>query len=159
MIVEKSTNSDFQIVYAKPNLVIEPGTFQGTEQELAKLIARQVETYPETFDMDAFIDGYYLEDKVHSDEPDFEDRKAELEKKDPSICGTTLCIAGYAQLFADGEINEKVIRRGAELLGLHEGTQLFFTSTRVGKVLLDHLAEGTYEEDMTWRVSRDIDNY
>lgn len=147
MIVEKSVGS-FEIHYVTPNLVIEPGTFKGTERELAKVIQRQVETYPETFDMGAFIDGYSGKDRVDSDHPAFEQLKAELEKKDPNVCGTTLCIAGYAQLFADGHIDHTVTRRGAELLGLQEGTQLFFTGDEVGKCLLDHLAEGTYNEDM-----------
>lgn len=158
MIVEKS-NGSFEIHYVKPNLVIEPGTFRGTEQELAQAIQRQVETYPETFDMGAFIDGSSGEDNVWSDHPEFEERKAELEKKDPNVCGTTLCIAGYAQLFADGEITKDVLRRGEALLGLNEGTQLFFTSNAAGKVLLDHLAKGTYEEDLVWSVSREMDNY
>lgn len=159
MIVEKSSSSTCEIYYATPNLVIEPGTFKGTEQELAEVIKRQVETYPETFHMGGFIDGYSGEDSVSSNHPKFEERKAELEKKDPNVCGTTLCIAGYAQLFADGEITKDVLRRGEALLGLNEGTQLFFTSNAAGKVLLDHLAKGTYEEDLVWSVSREMDNY
>lgn len=153
MIVEKGNTCSF--FYATPQLVIEPGTFKGNERELAALIERQVETYPETFDMGGFIDGGG--DSVYSGHPYFEQEKAELEKKDPTACGTTLCIAGYAQLFVDGEITGSVVRRGAELLGLYDGTQLFYTNNDTGKRLLSHLVDGTYDESMAYQWDEDED--
>lgn len=149
LLIEESDNIFIgagQLIYfARPQLIMEPGTFEGTEQELAAVIQRQIETYPETFDMGSYIDNDDLGAVYGADKN--EELKALREKSGP-MCGTTLCIAGYAQLFVDGKITNQVNFRAAELLGLAFDTQLFFTDDETAKKVLPALADGTFSEEL-----------
>jgi hypothetical protein len=110
--------------YPEPPLVIKPGTFQGTPQELRALVLKQVENHPETFGMWTWIGG-----NCEVREKSNGELLAGLQPT--TTCGTTLCIAGYAQLFVDGKLTDNVMERAEALLDLDEGqSNLFFLSNQ-----------------------------
>lgn len=148
MITQSDGFSD--VFFPEPPLVMEPGTFEGTKEELAAVIAKQVENYPSSFHMTAWVrntgaviygfNGGYSPHR-------YQEHIKRVESLDGSEqCGTTMCIAGYAQLFVDGKITEDVQERAGELLGL-DSECLFFVSNEEGKRLLNALADGTYTEE------------
>lgn len=142
MIVEK--HSRYQVFYPEPLLVVRPGSFKGTPQELATVIKQQIDTYPESFDMSSFVEegtGH----AAYSDSCNEEDL-ANVQKLDKTACGTTLCIAGYAQLFVDGFIDTNVNPRAQDLLGIRSDW-LFFAHNDTARRALDALATGTFDED------------
>lgn len=147
MIEEKFHNGSY--IYPEPPMVIEPGTFQGTAQELAQLILKQVENYPENFNMGGWVDGYQVRRDLG--ESSQKARFIKLKELDQSTaCGTKMCIAGYAQMFVDGYVDTEVSRRAAALLGMEDGTQLFFVSDDAAREILGKLAAGeaVSEEDI-----------
>lgn len=107
--------------------VIEPGTFDGTPQQLRQLVLDQIITYPETHD-----------------------------QGDWEYCGTTACVAGWAMLLADGFVTRSFAhpavpeKRAAQLLGLdwYDTVRLFYTCTNdQAKAALKYLANG---EPVDW---------
>lgn len=144
--------------YAEPLLVIKPGTFQGTKEELAALISKQIENHPESFNMGGWIDSFHTGGAVYDTGAlrgsDFEEEaKIQLEEMDGTECGTTLCIAGYAQLFVDGEVTEKVRDRAAALLGLpwneendYWHDELFYLHDDQAREQIAKIADGSYDQ-------------
>lgn len=78
------------------------GSFTGTPQELAQLILDQVTTFPETH------------------------HQAQWVAQGSGECGTTMCVAGWAQWFVKGYVDEEIVQsEAAGFLGLSECTPLF----------------------------------
>jgi hypothetical protein len=115
------TNQSIDLYDPPKGLVAEPGSFSGTPKEMAALILQQVETYPETHDQDSFIVGPYW--------------SSILQEKIDSLyhCGTTMCVAGFAETFAHGSIERysEGGDRAAALLGLSddEVEALFYSAS------------------------------
>lgn len=109
------------------DMVCAPGTFTGTPQELAALVLQQVETFPQYHDQNSWV-GHY------ESTPDA-----------VGTCGTTLCVAGWTQLFTTGEVGMcDLIGKAGDLLGLDEDSadDLFHLSERQVKSALAILAAG-----------------
>lgn len=154
MITEKT--SMYTAYCAEPPLVIEPGSFKGDSQELARVIQKQVENYPESFDMQSWVST--TGDVIYNRSASWRVNNSRLEQlkaQDGTLCGTTMCIAGYAQLFVDGEITDEVHDRAAELLGLSPESMLFYTGNQTARELLNELVNGTYDDACERRAIED----
>ena len=117
---------DMPEYYPEPPLVIKPGSFKGTKEELRELVLQQIEQHPDNFHMSAWAEN--LDVRAHDPELKLliEGVKDEfLAQEGKSQCGTTLCIAGYAQLMVEGKITLGVESAAKRALGL-VGNWLFY---------------------------------
>lgn len=143
-------NSDWgHYWYPEPPLVIKPGTFTGTPQELAQAILRQVTEYPENFSMWTWIDLAGVWPKSEEAARAIEEQA----KLEGTPCGTTMCIAGYAQLFTKGYVmDDTVTADAARALGIanpdlpgDDDSFLFYVSDERALAGLEYLAQGGTE--------------
>lgn len=105
-----------------------PGSFEGTPQQLAQLIYDQLVTYPETYDQNHWV--YQWND-----------------------CGTTMCVAGWAQWFIEGRVNPITVAVVAgDKLGLTpEGRNELFWPMAGRDFVLESLKALANGEQPSWR--------
>lgn len=126
--------SDHSTYFPEPRLLINPGTFKGSMQELRELGLKQIEDYPESFDMDTWAKNSLGWEEISTPTPEWAQKAGE----GTASCGTTMCIAGYVQLFTDGKIEDNVESRAKDALGL-ENTSLFYMSNENARRELERL--------------------
>jgi hypothetical protein len=134
-MIEYDSKYDGLSYLPEPRLIIKPGTFTGSVQELRELILEQVEEYPESFHMDSWI---HNEKGVESLSSEPTSSWLENVGEGTSSCGTTMCIAGYAQMFVEGKIDDNVETVAKDALGL-ESTALFYMSNQDARRELERL--------------------
>jgi len=139
-MIEYNSKYDGLTFFPEPRLLIKPGTFKGSTQELRELVLKQIEEYPESFHMDSWIHNEKGDESLFA-----EPSVSWLENvgEGTSHCGTTMCIAGYVQTFVEGKIDNDVEKVAKDALGL-ESTALFYMSNEDARRELERLVnEGT----------------
>lgn len=151
-------DKDIVMHLAQPALIAEPGTVQGTPAEIARLVLKQVENHPATFYM-----GGWAVPKAEHEELMESANAAELIEDylgknflpgvnlaEDNACGTTLCVAGYVQLFTKGEVDEDTVEEdAAAALGLdvHNAANLFYNNAETAVRTLQEIADGSFKPE------------
>lgn len=121
----------------EPPLVAEAGTVTGSPQEVARVILKQLENHPKSFHMGSWVALWRFSSGGASSSYQLED-----------VCGTTLCVAGYAQLFIKGHIDETTVERdAAAALGLnrYHAERLFYGGAEQAVQTLQAIADGSFK--------------
>jgi hypothetical protein len=130
-------NYENGMLLPEPPLIIKPGSFKGSPEELRELILKQIEDYPEHFSMDSWSEN----DEVYA--LGLSDVKAVAKVADMDGqrgCGTTMCIAGYAQLMVQGRIGRDVEDVAKAAMNL-SNTNLFYMHNADAREYLRDLIE------------------
>jgi hypothetical protein len=120
-------DDDEALPFRDPSVPLAPD-----QLELRRLVLKEIEAHPDTFDMDDWERAWRL--------------------RYEGVCKTTRCLAGWAQYFARGAVNVNGVGTdvdAAGLLGLtekeyYEGTNdgLFYTTEAFALVRMRQLAAG-----------------
>lgn len=104
-------------------------------RKLAKKILGKITSSPQAFNMEGWVDA---PEGVDPAVPGFK----------PVLCGSTLCVAGWAQQIVRGYVNEETVEEDArDLLGLKD-TELFYTSNTTAVHALQSIVSGCTQEHL-----------
>jgi hypothetical protein len=135
-MIEYENQNHGRVYMPEPRLLIKPGTFKGSQQELRELVLKQIEDYPETFEMGSWVENIEGHDLTEYDQvtPEWLEKAGE----GTAGCGTTMCIAGYVQLFVEGRITDQAEIVAKDALGLDD-TTLFYMDNYYARERLQDL--------------------
>jgi hypothetical protein len=136
-MIESSWDGFLVEYIPEPPMVTAPGTFKGTPQEVRAIVLQQIEEHPDNFSMDG-----WAENNDHWAMEGYSTIRIDAVKAldGDTMCETTLCIAGYAQLIVRGKITKNVANDAQHLLGL-ENDSLFFMTNEDARAKLRDLVE------------------